>query len=181
MTKSKNLYIYLISIALIIFYIITFSFILKDDYTYSYKMYYLESKTRFWYGNEGLVVNFGETYDYSNDSDIELKGTQYLGDDFEYSFLMTPEAIRLTEIKLTKSSTIFFEINNKEINSYKIVLEVESFDNINFDFYLNGKKTNDVIEEGKIVINIEDVQKENNLNIKSSEEVRLNSLCFEEM
>ena len=182
MNKTKKICIYLVCSLLIFIYMFTLSLVLKDEYTYSYRMYYLESKTKYWYGNDGLVVNFGETYNYSVDFDIDLKDVRYLGDDLNFVCEKIDNSLQIKYVELLESSTIYFEIENyQEINSYKIILEVEELSDIYFDFYLNGEKVEIGDHSNKLILNIENVKKENSLNIKSSKNVRLNSLCFEEM
>lgn len=180
--KKKNIFIYSICISLILVYLCVLSLVLKDEYTYSYRMYYIESKTDYWYGYDGLIVDFGKSYDYSKTFDIELEGLQYLGEDFEdvYSLETEDSDYELKEIKLTKSSTLYFELEEPEkIEKYKVILGIEDYQNLDLEFYINETKIETVNYKDKVILEIENIASENRLNIKSSDEAKFISLCFE--
>lgn len=183
MKKSKRIVIYSVCSFFIVIYLCIFSLLFKENYTYSYRLYFIESKTEYWYGDSGLVVNFGEIHDYSGPFDIGLKGLQYLGDDFEFVHGAEEgeKILQLEKIKTKKSSTIYYEVEDEEIESYKIVLEIENSDKIDAEFYLNDKKIDKTLDENKIILKVEDVKRENKLNIKMSEASTLYSLGFERM
>ncbi len=179
----KKIFIYSVCGLIVIIYLCLFSLAFKDDFTYSYTMYYVKGKTKFWYGNDGLIVKFGEKYNYVSKSGIGINGIQYFGKDFGFILERKEErSAIISEIQIKESSSLYYEIPNiEDVDGYKVVLETDDNKN-NFNFVLNDVELKDVIhEDNKIIVLINNVEKENQLIIKSDETVRLYSLCFDEV
>lgn len=180
--RRKSMFLcYFVSLTLIIGYILVFSLVFENDFTYSYKIYYVEAKTKYWYGYNGLQVNFGQSFYYEGKDKMMLNGLQYMGKDFDFIIETVDEGKKeLTGIEITKSSTLYFEIID-EMDKYLIILETECKEN-NLTFLLNNQNVeNFKYENGRYTLFIENKKKENVLNIKSIGNVKLNMLAFEEI
>ena len=162
--KRKSLYI--ISAVFICVYIFSLSLIFKTQYTYSYKMYYIDKKTAFYSDANGLEISFVSEENYKN---INENGYQYLGKDFE----IIKEEKQPIRYLMNENSTIYYQVKEKEVYGYKIVFKMDDIDINQLSFTLNGEmikgnKNNEYIE-----IKITKVQEYNELNIKGADRTEL--------
>jgi len=172
----KHKYLYIISSILIVVYLFSISLIFKVDYTYSYKTYYIDAKTAWWAGNDGLLVDFDSKYKFNESTE----GYQYLGRDFIYE-KENKEDETFKKIKFDESSTIYYQIKNDNINNkYIIILNVSDSSN-NTEFILNGETINWIKEENNIVISVEESVEHNKLKIKGNENSNLYGISFIEV
>ena len=186
--KAINIFIYLICLVLITIYLLCFSLVFNQNITYSYKMYYKETKTKYWHGYDGLIVNFDEVYRYNDfgsiKSDLESKGFQYLGKDFNFVFdaFEVKSIPNLNKIEIDESSTIYYEMPKNRMMNYKVIIEVDYVSENNISFLLNNDKIGNIeYEDGRYTLLIENVRRENALNIRSQKKLALKSLCFKEV
>lgn len=172
----KHKYLYLISSILMLLYLFSMSLILKVDYTYSYKTYYIDGKTKWWVGNDGLLVNFNSEYIFNQSTE----GYQYLGRDFIYGEVNDIDKT-FEEIKFDEVSTIYYQIKDNEINNKYIIILNVSDNSSNFEFVLNGKTINSVKEENNILVSVEESVECNELKIKGNENINLYGISFIEV
>ena len=186
--KLINVCMYITCVALVIIYLLSLSLFLKKDFSFSYNMYYIETKTQYWHGNEGLKIEYGKYMDYRElsaiDNHTDTENLQYFGKDFNFVYegIFSKTLDKLEKIEIDKESTLYFQTEVSKLTTYhKITFEL-SDPTIQIDFILNGKKQETIIFQGeKAILLTTDVKEENELVLKASSNVQLLSMCFERM
>lgn len=184
---SKKIYLYIISFLLIIFYLIVFSFIFNNEYSYSYKMYYVDRKTMYWQGYNGLEITYGEKIDFSSnklrEEHTSTKGVQYLGKDFKFVLVEIQERnYILDQIRIKDQATIYYQIKDEYLsNNYKVFIMFENIDKTSINLKLNEGDLDEKVENNTVSVLIKDAVSINNLKVEVSNEVRVLGLYFEEV
>lgn len=175
--------IYFLCLVFMIAYVVIFSTVLSEKYTYSYNIFYIQGKTHIWNGNDGLVVRFNDTMTYDGE-EVAFENLSYFGKEVNLVIDNEDENNILKKIELVESSFIYFEVSkNENVEVYKIILEIEKDFEYPLSFFLNGKEIKGECCDNcdKYVLLINNVEEENVLNIKSNKRVQLKSLLFEEV
>lgn len=181
-----NLFMYGICGGLLVFYLFSFSLLMKNDFTYSYKMYYIEAKTKYWHGYEGLNIEFGKYLDYSNlkeiDDNISTENLQYFGKDFKFVYekFYNKNLEGLSEVQIDNHSSLYFEIKDDINIKYKIRLWIEDRDTSSIGFILNGTEIESVsYDNEEVILEIQNAERENVLVINSKNELKLLGIRFD--
>lgn len=180
----KKVVMYLTVAFLIIFFGYSITFISKySNYTYSYKMYYIDQKTNFWYGNDGLEIKYNVAFDYTNmedrHSDSYYEGLQYLGKNF---FKNRTYIINIDEIYVNDDCSLFYQIKEENINKkYVIKITIEDIDDNSIDFKLNNLLCEYTKDGNLYTIEVKENASKNELTINSNKRAQLMNLIFVEI